>query len=48
MTTLTRITPHTGGQTRDIWKTLIESIGKGKVKKKSNDGEMSRKKKDID
>jgi hypothetical protein len=44
MTTRTRITPHTRGkQNKRFWKTLIESIGKGKVKKRSNNGEMAKK-----
>jgi len=42
MTTQTRITPHIRGK-QEIFGRLIESIGKGKVKKKSNDGEMAKK-----
>jgi hypothetical protein len=31
---MTRITPHPGGQTRDMLKTLIESLKNGRLKKR--------------
>jgi len=33
---MTRITPHTRGQTRDMLKTLIESLEYGRLKKKKS------------
>jgi len=32
--TMTRITPHLRGQTRDMLKTLIESLKNGRLKKR--------------